>query len=110
VGLYGMLAYDVTQRTRELGVRMALGAQRSQLAAMIVGEGMRTAAIGGALGVLIALASARLVAPLLYDTSARDPIIYGTVLLVLGVVALMATLLPARRAVRVDPIVAVRMD
>jgi predicted permease len=110
VGLYGMLAYDVTQRTRELGVRMALGAQRSQLARMIVGEGMRTTAIGGALGVLIALASATLVAPLLYDTSARDPTIYGTVLLVLGVVALMATLLPARRALHVDPIVAMRSD
>ena len=110
VGLYGMLAYDVTQRTRELGVRMALGAQRAQLAGMIVGEGMRTAALGGVIGVTIALASATLVEPLLYDTSPRDPAVYGVVLLVLGIVALAATLLPARRAVHVDPIVAMRTE
>jgi predicted permease len=110
VGLYGMLAYDVTQRTRELGVRMALGAQRAQLARMIVGEGMRTAALGGVIGVTIALASAALVKPLLYETSPRDPAVYVVVLLVLGVVALVATLLPARRAVHVDPIVAMRTE
>jgi ABC-type antimicrobial peptide transport system permease subunit len=110
VGLYGMLAYDVTQRTRELGVRMALGAQRAQLAGMIVGDGMRTAALGGVIGVTIALASAALVEPLLYDTSPRDPAVYVVVLLVLGIVALAATLLPARRAVHVDPIVAMRTE
>ena len=91
VGLYGMLAYDVTQRTRELGVRMALGAQRSQVAGMIVGEGMRIAVIGVVIGVGIALSSAALVEPLLYDTSPRDPAIYGAVALVLVLVGLAAS-------------------
>jgi hypothetical protein len=110
VGLYGVLAYDVNQRTRELGVRIALGAQRIDVARMIVVEGMRVALLGGAIGALVALASGRFVEPLLFRTSPRDPAVFGVVALVVALVALVATAFPAHRAVKVDPIVAMRAD
>jgi len=110
VGLYSVLAYDVAQRTRELGVRVALGARGSDVMRMVLFRGIRTAVVGGAAGAIVALVAGRWVAPLLFQTSPRDPLVFAIVLTVVSVVALLAALIPAQRALRVDPIVALRAD
>jgi predicted permease len=110
VGLYGVLAYDVAQRLHEIGVRVALGAGARNVAGLVVRAGLRVVALGGLIGVAIAGASGGLVAPLLYRTSPRDPAVFGAVVAVLFGVALAATLVPAWRAVRVDPITALRAE
>ena len=110
VGLYSVISYGVAQRTRELGVRVALGARAADVLRLVVGEGVRVAAAGVALGALGALAAGRFVAPLLFDTSPRDPLVFGGVTLALLLVALVASLVPARRASRVDPMVALRSE
>jgi predicted permease len=110
VGLYSVIAYGVAQRTHELGVRIALGARARDVVRMVVGEGTRVAIVGVALGMAGALLAARWVAPLLYEVSARDPMIYAGVAAVLLVVAVTASLVPALRASRVDPNVALRSD
>jgi putative ABC transport system permease protein len=110
VGLYSVVAYDVSQRTRELGVRVALGANAPAVVRLVVGEGVRVVTVGLALGTIAAFALAKRVTPLLYEVSARDPITYGGVLGVLLVVAVVASLAPAVRAARVDPNVALRAD
>ncbi|MDQ3949758.1 MAG: ADOP family duplicated permease [Gemmatimonadota bacterium] len=110
VGLYGVLAYDVSQRTHEMGVRVALGAQGRDVSRLVVGEGLRVAVLGGTIGFAVALAAGRFVAPLLFRTSPREPVVFGVVGLVLLVVALLATLIPAWRAARVDPVVALRTE
>ena len=110
IGLYGAIAYNVTQRTHEMGVRVALGAQRADVLRMILGEGLRVAVVGVALGSVAALIAGRWVTPLLFDVSPRDPVVFGIVSITLLAVAILASLLPAWRATRVDPNVALRAD
>ncbi len=108
VGTYGVLAYMVTERQREIGVRMALGADRSSVRRMILGQGMRTAGAGIVLGVLAALLLSRLVSSLLFGVAPADPATFGAVTLFIALVALAACALPAWRATRIDPMIALR--
>jgi putative ABC transport system permease protein len=108
VGLYGVIAYSVAQRTREIGVRIALGAQRRDVLALIVGEGVRVTAAGVAAGLLVALATTRLMRSLLYDVSATDAATYALVALLTAAVAVLASYVPARRATKVSPTTALR--
>jgi predicted permease len=110
VGLYSVLAYDVAQRTREFGVRVAMGARGADVMRLVLVSGLRTAILGTLIGVAIALAAGHLVAPLLFQTSPRDPAVLITVFAVVTAVAMLAAFVPARRAVRVDPIVALRAE
>lgn len=110
IGIYGVLAYSVTQRTNEIGIRMALGAQPKEVLALILKHGMRLAAIGAAIGIVVALSTARLASGLLYGVSATDPLIYVIITILLLGVALFACYIPAWRATRIDPIVALRFD
>src|ERR1700683_1562686 len=110
VGIYGVLAYSVTQRTHEMGIRMALGASRGEILKMVVGRGMKLVLSGLVLGLVVSLAVTRLLTTLLFGTSARDPLTFAAVTLLLIVVALLAAYIPARRAAQVDPIVALRYE
>jgi len=110
IGIYGVLAYSVAQRTNEIGLRMALGAQPRQVLGLVLKQGMLLALIGAAVGVLVALPVARLASGLLYGVSATDPLTYGGITLLLMGVALLACYLPAWRATRIDPLVALRVD
>jgi ABC-type antimicrobial peptide transport system permease subunit len=110
IGLYSVVAYDVSQRTRELGVRVALGASAGAVLRLVVGEGMRVVVVGLALGAAVAFSLAARVSPLLYNVSPKDPLTYAGVVGVLVVVAVIASLVPAVRASRVDPNVALRAD
>src|SRR5207302_6495493 len=110
LGLYGVLAYTVAQRTREIGVRMALGARPVQALALVARESGAVVGVGLLLGLGGALATARLFAGLLFGVGPADPIALTAAFVVLGTVALAATLLPARRAARVDPVVALRAE
>jgi putative ABC transport system permease protein len=110
VGIYGVIAYSVTQRTQEIGIRMALGAQRSHVLRMVVGQAMLLACVGIALGAAGAFALTRLMANLLYGVRPSDPVTFAAVAAVLAAVALLASVLPGRRATRVDPVVALRTE
>jgi putative ABC transport system permease protein len=110
LGIYGVLAYAVSQRTRELGIRLALGAKRQELFAMVVRQGMRPVIAGGVLGIAGAVASSAVVKSLLYGVAAVDPATYGVAVVTLAAVALAACAIPATRAMRVDPMVALRED
>jgi ABC-type antimicrobial peptide transport system permease subunit len=108
IGIYGVLSYSVNQRTREIGVRMALGAERSDVLRLIVREGMKVALIGVAIGLVAALALGRFLSSLVFGVTVRDPATFAVVAVVLSAVAFAACVIPARRAARVDPIVALR--
>jgi putative ABC transport system permease protein len=110
IGLYGVIAYSVAQRTRELGIRIALGAQKRDVLGLVVGEGMRLVVVGLVLGLIASLGLMRLLSSLLFGIGANDPITFITLSLVLFGVALTACFLPARRASGVDPIVALRSE
>jgi putative ABC transport system permease protein len=110
VGIYGVIAYIAAQRTREIGIRIALGAQSGDVSRLFVRHGLWLTGAGVALGVLAAVGLTRLMSSLLFGVSPMDPMTYAAVSIALGAVALLATYLPARRASRIDPIVALRSD
>jgi putative ABC transport system permease protein len=110
VGVYGVVSYAASQRTHEIGIRMALGAGRRDILKLIVGQGLGLVAIGVGLGLVAAFALAQAIANLLFGMSAHDPLTFGGVVFLLGLVALAACWIPARRASRVDPLVALRYE
>jgi putative ABC transport system permease protein len=110
IGIYGVISYAVSQRTREIGVRMALGAHPRDVLRLILGEGLKLVFAGAALGVVFALLATRFISSMIYGVSATDPLIFLSVITLLVVVSLAACYIPARRAMRVDPIVALRYE
>ena len=110
IGIYGVMSYTVTQRTNELGIRMALGAARGNVLALVVWQGMELALAGVAVGVFGSFWLTRLIGAQLYQVNARDPWTFALVAVTLSVIGFVATLLPAVRATRVDPVEALRMD
>jgi len=110
MGIYGVLAYNVAQRTREIGIRLALGADGNAVLRLVVGQGIRLAALGILLGLIGALALTRLMSGMIYGVSSTDPATFFAVATLLGLVAVAACYIPARRAMRVDPMVALRYE
>jgi putative ABC transport system permease protein len=110
VGIYGVISYSVAQRTREIGIRMALGARRQEVLLLVVGQGAKLVLAGVAIGIVGGLMLTRLMSGLLYGVHTTDPLTYGAVAILLMFVALAACFLPARRAMRVDPMVALRYE
>ena len=110
IGIYGLMAYSVAQRTQEIGIRLALGAHTSQLRRIVVWQGMRLAALGVAIGIAAAFGLTRLISAFLFGVTARDPLVFVGVPALLALVAFVAVWIPAMRASRVDPIVAMRAD
>jgi len=110
VGIFGVMSYVVPQRTHEFGIRMALGAQRIDVLKLVVGHGMRLTVIGLAIGLAASFALTRLMSSLLFGVSATDPLTFLAISMLLASVALMASYFPARRATKVDPIIALRYE
>jgi putative ABC transport system permease protein len=108
IGIYGVLSFEVSRRTREIGIQSALGASRARIAGSTLTDAAKLIAIGIAVGVPVSMFATRLIGTLLYTTSPRDPAVYGSVVACIALVSLIAAYLPARRAVRVDPIVALK--
>jgi putative ABC transport system permease protein len=110
IGIYGVLAYSVAQRTREIGLRLALGAAPSGVLRLVIGEGLKITVVGLAIGELGAFVLSRTLQSLVYDVPVRDPFTFAAVAVLLSAVALLACIVPATRAVRVDPMAALRCD
>jgi len=110
IGIYGVIAYSVTQRTREIGIRMALGAQRTDMLGMVLRQSLSVVAIGLGCGLVAAFAATRLLASLLFGVGANDLLTYASVVFLLGGTALLASYIPARRAMKIDPMVALRYE
>jgi ABC-type antimicrobial peptide transport system permease subunit len=110
IGIYGAVAYTVEQRTGEIGVRMALGAQTRDVLRLIINQGMKPVVVGLAIGIIAAFALGRLIASQLFEVSANNPALLGGVTILLAATALFACLLPARRAAMVDPVQALRTE
>jgi len=110
IGIYGLMAYSVQQRTQEMGIRMALGADRATIRNLVVWHGMRLAIIGVVLGIGAACGLTRLIASFLFGVKSWDPLVFVTVPLILSAVALLAVWLPASRAARLDPMQALRVE
>src|ERR1022692_3343296 len=109
-GLYGVIAYSVSRRTREIGIRMAIGADPGSVAWLVLRQGMKLTAIGGAIGLVLSLLASQVLGSLLVGVSARDPEVYVAVPLLLAAISLLACYVPARRAARIDPLLALRQD
>ncbi len=110
IGIYGVMSYAVSRRTHEIGVRVSLGAQRGDVVRLIVGQGMRVALAGTVAGLGGALAASRAMSTILYGVGPADPVAFAVALIVLGAAALVATLVPAHRATRIDPLTALRTE
>ena len=110
IGVYGVMAYSVQQRTHDIGVRLAIGAEPGHVRTMVIGQGMSLALLGIAIGLAAAFGLARFIASLLFGVTAHNPVVFVTVPIVLGVVALVAVYVPAARASRVNPAVALRSE
>jgi ABC-type antimicrobial peptide transport system permease subunit len=110
IGIYGVLSYAVEQRTREIGIRMALGANGAAVVRLIVGQAMRTIGLGLLAGIVAALALTRYMSAILYGVRSWDPVVFAGITGLLAAVALLASYIPARRATNVDPLTAVRYE
>jgi len=110
VGLYGVMSYSVAQRTNEIGIRLALGAQARDVLSLIIKQGLRLVLLGLAIGLVGAFALMRVISGLLFGVTSKDPLTFVAVALLLGLIALLACYLPARRATRVDPLEALRYE
>jgi ABC-type antimicrobial peptide transport system permease subunit len=110
VGIYGVIAYTVSQRTREIGIRMALGAQRNELTGLFVRQGLVLTAIGAACGLVVAFVTMRLMSSILFNVSPVDPLTYISITLGVAATAWLACYLPSRRAATVDPVTALRSE
>ncbi len=110
IGIYGLISYSVAQRTQEIGIRIALGAESHNVRNLVVGQGMRLVSVGIVVGIAAAFGLTRLISSFLYGVKALDPLVFLTVPMLLIAVSLFATWLPARRATRIDPINALRYE
>ena len=110
IGIYGVISYAVSQRNREIGIRLALGAQQGEVLHMVLRQGANIAFVGVVIGIGVAAALTRLMQKLLFGVTAHDPVTFATVAVLLITIALLACYVPARRAMRVDPMVALRYE